>query len=130
MRSRIQAAREEILGHARGAANVGFDDDVRHDSVLGRTGLLRKDTLVEPVIEAGEFAGFFRDDQIDAFHASGEMLGIAKIPVQTKEIRGEAQNGGLQLLAGEPPNFPGKFFDGFEGQLLRWNLLDNPFDLL
>ena len=40
VRGRVQAAREEVLRHARGAANVGLDDDVRNHVVLCGSGLL------------------------------------------------------------------------------------------
>src|SRR5207248_10552700 len=130
MRRWVQATREEILRHARGATHVRLDDDVRNDVVLLRTGLLRKHALIEPVIHAREFAGLFCGDEVDALHSRGQVLGVAKVPVQTKEISGKPQDEFLHFLARVSLDSPGDLLNGSQRQLLRRNLLDDSFHLL
>src|SRR5207248_3110675 len=118
-----------IKADVRGSTHVGLDDHVGNYVILLWTGFFGKNALIEAIIHARQLARLLRRDQIDAFHTSGQVLGVAKIPVQPQEITGKTQNDPLHFLARIPLDSPGKLLNGAERQLLRGNLLDHSFDL-
>src|SRR5262245_17727527 len=100
VRSRTEATSEQVLRHFRGAAHIGLDDDVRNHNILRRLGFVGQYTLVQPVVQAREFARLVGGDQMDSLHAGRKMFGIAKVAPQTEKVRRESRDECELFLAG------------------------------
>ncbi len=68
VRRRIQAARQQVLRHLRGAADIRLDHHVANDVILGGTVFFGQQIFVERAIDLRKLAGALRADQIDALH--------------------------------------------------------------
>src|SRR5579859_1146166 len=65
VRSRAQAAREQILSHLGRTTHVGFNNDVRDDLVLLRLGLVLQNTFVQAVVEPRQLASLLGGNQVN-----------------------------------------------------------------
>src|SRR5712664_4216975 len=109
VRGRVQAAREQILGHSGGTAHVSLDDDLRDNVVLLRLGFPGQDAFIEAVVHAGKLAGLVRGDEADAFHAGAQMLRVAEVAPEAEKVSGKAQDETLHFFTGVATNLSREF---------------------